>query len=75
MKWLPIIALCLNFVGTVMVALSIGANPGGGYQDGQKGERIYLASLIYPRAFRYGLRIIAFGFFVQLAVEFGHLLH
>jgi len=58
--------LVLNFVGTVMVCLSFGRNLGDAYQKDHKERIVYLASFLHPTLFRWGLFIIAFGFFLQL---------
>ncbi len=59
-KW----GLLLNFVGTIMIAISVGRNPGDAYQN-KKGRRTYLASVLRPKLFYCGLFIIGFGFVLQ----------
>jgi hypothetical protein len=61
-KW----GLILNFVGTILVAISVGKNPGGAYQSGKWG-RIFLA-VFYPVWFRVGLSLLAFGFFFNFLI-------
>ncbi|TMJ93249.1 MAG: hypothetical protein E6G74_24430 [Alphaproteobacteria bacterium] len=40
MIYLGTIGLIMNFAGTVMIALSFGSNPSGGYQADTAGRRI-----------------------------------
>jgi len=51
------VGLLLNIVGTVMVAVSFGENPGGAHQDG-----VPLASFLRPWWFKLGLGLIFVGF-------------
>jgi hypothetical protein len=60
------LGLVLNFVGTVMICISFGENPGGANQNDKKGRKIFLASFLHPKLFYYGLVIIAIGFFLQI---------
>ena len=43
------IGLIFNFIGTLMVAASFGKNLGEGYQIDSSGNKVYLASFLYPR--------------------------
>jgi len=58
--------LGLNILGTVMIALSFGPNPGKAHQPDEKGRKTYLASFLHPKLFRWGLAIIGLGFILQL---------
>jgi hypothetical protein len=60
------LGLALNFIGTIMVAMSFGKNPENAHSTDSKGRPIYLASFLYPRIFRLGLASIAIGFLLQL---------
>ncbi len=60
--------LILNFFGSLMIALSIGKNPGGAHH-GEKSDKIYLASIVHPKLFRYGVIILALGFAVSIFVS------
>jgi len=60
------LGLAFNIIGTIMIAFSFGKNLGEAYQKDSKGQRIYLASFLYPKLFRFGLIFIIFGFFLQL---------
>ncbi len=59
-KW----GLLLNVVGTIMIAISVGKNPGDVNQIVERRE-IYLASVLRPKLFYCGLFIIGFGFVLQ----------
>ena len=61
MIYLGTIGLIMNFAGTVMIALSFGSNPSGGYQADTAGRRMYLASFLRPKLFWFGLAVIALG--------------
>jgi hypothetical protein len=63
---LPKTGLILNFVGTIMVAVSFGKNLGGAYQKDDKGNEIYLASFRRPKLFYFGLFLLGLGFLLQL---------
>ena len=63
---LPKLGLVLNFVGTMMVCISIGKNRENTNQPDAKGNPVYLASVLHPCLFRWGLIIIALGFLLQL---------
>lgn len=60
----PKLGLILNFIGTILVAISVDKNPGGVYQDGRWGK-IYLA-VFYPVWFRIGLCLLALGFLFNI---------
>lgn len=57
--------LLFNLAGTIMVAMSFGKNLGDAYQTNKKGQRVYLASFLYPKLFHWGLITLAVGFLVQ----------
>jgi hypothetical protein len=67
--WLNWWGLVLNFVGTLIVGLSIGKPRRGGLIDNSSecGGITYIAAVLYPRAFWFGLGIIAVGFMMQIA--------
>ena len=58
--------LILNFVGTLLIALSFGKNLGGAYQVDEKGKKIYLASYVSPAMFRIGIVLVMLGFLIQI---------
>jgi len=58
--------LVLNILGTVMIALSFGKNLRDAHQLDEKRRKIYLASLLHPKLFNWGLAIIILGFILQL---------
>ena len=60
------IGLIFNFIGTLMVAASFGKNLGEGYQIDSSGNKVYLASFLYPRLFFMGLVLLGLGFLLQL---------
>ena len=61
--------LILNFVGTLLIALSFGKNLGGAYQVNEKGKKIYLASYISPIMFKIGIVVVMTGFLVQIITK------
>lgn len=69
MKWLTIGGLVLNFIGTLMVALSFGKNLADAYQTDKRGRKVYLASFLYPRLFWLGLGLFGAGFLCQIVPE------
>ncbi len=56
--------LLLNVVGTIMVAISVGKNPGDAHQI-VNGREIYLASVLHQKLFYCGLVVIILGFGLQ----------
>jgi len=74
MKWVALIGLFLNFIGTILVAVSFGKNLGGGYQNDARGRKVYLASFLYPSIFKSGLALLALGFVFQAVPEVEKLL-
>jgi hypothetical protein len=67
MQYFVPFGLGLNFVGTVLVALSIGKNPEA--MNPTKRGPVYFASFRHPAWFRWGLGLIAVGFLLQLLPE------
>ena len=61
--------LIFNFIGALMVAFSICANPGEAYQD-YKGRRAYLASILRPKLFKWGIAILIIGFLLSILDSF-----
>ncbi|MGD0626522.1 MAG: hypothetical protein ABSB32_17635 [Thermodesulfobacteriota bacterium] len=57
----PKVGLFLNFIGTILIAISMRENPEGAYQTGKMRHKIYLAAF-YPIWFRFGLILLALGF-------------
>ncbi len=60
-KW----GLLLNIVGTIMIAVSFGKNLADAHQHDEKGRKVYLASYLHPKLFKWGLGTIIFGFLLQ----------
>ena len=58
--------LILNVVGTIIISLSFGKNLAGAHQLDGEGRKIYLASFLHPRLFKWGLALIIVGFILQL---------
>ncbi len=68
-KWLIMNSgLILNFIGSLMIALSVGKNPGGAYQ-GEKSDKIYLAVIRCPKMFWCGVIILILGFAVSIFIS------
>jgi hypothetical protein len=59
------VGLIVSSIGTLMVAVSFGKNPGDANQEDEEGRTVYLASLLHPRLFRWGLWIVILGFLLQ----------
>lgn len=59
------VGLVLNIVGTAMIAFSFGKNLADAHQLDDKGGKVYLASYLHPRLFKWGLAIIILGFILQ----------
>jgi hypothetical protein len=66
MEWLNWVGLVLNFIGTIMIAISIGKPLAGT----QQGDSALFAVVVFPRVFRLGLGIIIAGFLAQLVAKF-----
>jgi hypothetical protein len=66
MQWLNWAGLVLNFVGAVMIAMSIGKPLAGTQQV----NGALFAVVVFPRVFRFGLGIIIAGFLAQLVAQF-----
>jgi hypothetical protein len=66
MEWLNWVGLVLNFVGAVMIAMSIGKPLAGSQQV----NSAFFAVVVFPRVFRFGLGIIIAGFLAQLVAKF-----
>ncbi|OIO55715.1 hypothetical protein AUJ46_00245 [Candidatus Peregrinibacteria bacterium CG1_02_54_53] len=64
---LRILAACLTFAGSVMVALSVAKNPHDAHQM-VNGKIKYLA-IIHLERFRWGMGLMVFGFFLQMITE------
>lgn len=65
-KLLNLAGLVAGFVGTVMLAMAVGMNPGDAYQTGRNiSGRVYLAAVNAPTMFKWGLGLIALGFALQ----------
>lgn len=61
-----LIGLILNLFGTVMIALSFGKNLAEAYQIDDTGKKIYLASFLSPKLFKWGLILLIIGFLLQI---------
>jgi hypothetical protein len=59
------LGLLLNIVGTIMIAYSFGKNPEDANQPDKKGRKVYLASYLHPKLFKWGLGIVILGFVLQ----------
>ena len=66
MQWLNWAGLIANFVGAVMIAMSIGKPLAGT----QQGNGAFFAVVVFPRVFRFGLGTIIAGFLAQLVAQF-----
>jgi hypothetical protein len=59
------VGLLLNFVGSVLIALSVGKPPSEAYQTDNRGRKISFAVISRPWAL-WGLVILIFGFAASL---------
>lgn len=66
MKIVNIIGLCLNILGSIMIAFSFGKHPEEAYTENEKGEKTYMASFLYPKLFYWGIIFLGMGFLMQL---------
>jgi hypothetical protein len=66
MVWLNWVGHVLNFVGAVMIAMSIGKPLAGTPQV----NGTFFAVVVFPRVFRFGLGFIIAGFLAQLVAQF-----
>src|SRR6266545_2535839 len=69
MLYLLLIGLIVNFVGIVLIAISFGGTVEGAQQTDSQGRKIYLAALLHPRVFLFGLSILGLGFLLQIISE------
>jgi hypothetical protein len=69
MLYLLLIGLIVNFVGIVLIAISFGGTVEGAQQTDSRGRKIYLAALLHPRVFLFGLSILGLGFLLQIISE------
>ena len=60
------LGLLFNLIGSLLIALSFGKNLGEAYQEDDKGRKIYLASFVSPRMFKWGIGLLITGFLVQI---------
>lgn len=68
MNLLNLAGLALGFVGTILVAISIGKHPtgfGGAFVD-EDGKRTSFAYVLRPRFFKIGVALIVLGFASQI---------
>jgi hypothetical protein len=66
MEWLNWVGLVFNFVGAVMIAISIGKPLVGTQQV----NGTFFAVVVFPRVFRLGLGVVTAGFLAQLVAKF-----
>jgi len=59
MLYLLLVGVIVNFVGIVLIA----------QQTDSRGRKIYLAALLHPRVFLFGLSILGLGFLLQIISE------
>jgi hypothetical protein len=69
MEYLLLIGLILNLVGMVLIAISFGGTVEAAQQTDTQGRKIYLAALLHPRVFLFGLSILGLGFLLQIISE------
>ena len=60
------IGLMLNFVGTIMMAFSIGKSTVGTEEVDDKGRHVSTASFRHPTLFRTGILVLSAGFMISL---------
>jgi uncharacterized PurR-regulated membrane protein YhhQ (DUF165 family) len=67
MEWLNWVGLVLNFVGAVMISISIGRPPAG---SALHVNGTFFAVVLFPQVFRFGLGIMIAGFLAQIVAQF-----
>jgi hypothetical protein len=67
--WLNRVGLSLSFLGSLLIAFSIGEPPSQVYQD-YRGRRVSLAAFSRPWALRLGLALLSFGFGLSLIATY-----
>ena len=60
------VGLILNFIGTLLIAFSVGKNSENAYQVDKNGRKKYLAIYISPIRFRIGIILVLLGFLLQI---------
>ena len=60
--------LLLNLAGTPLLAFAFGKNPGNAHIRDDWGRVTYLASLLRPKLFWFGLIVMGIGYALQLGV-------
>ena len=66
MKSILYLGLILNIAGTLLISFSFGKNLEEAHQFDDKGRKIYLASFLHPREFKWGITLLCIGFILQL---------
>ncbi len=64
MEYFSILGLIINFMGSILIALSVITNPAGAHQM-VKNKKVFFAS-INQKYFRWGVWLSVVGFVVQL---------
>ena len=57
--------IIFNLIGAILIAFSVRPNPEGAYQP-YKGRDVPLASILYPKLFRWGIAILVIGFVLSI---------
>ena len=61
--------LFLNIIGTLMIACAIGPNREDAHQC-YKGKPYYLAAILRPKTFTWGMFLLVFGFLLSILDSF-----
>ena len=72
LKYSPIAAIILNFVGAILLLFSTGTHTTGGVHWASTDEKGRLLKNMYflnPTIFKIGIGLIAFGFLIQMVNE------
>ena len=72
LKYSPIVALSLNFIGAILLIYHAGAYTGKGVKwvsTGENGKALETIYLLNPTMFKIGIGLIAAGFFIQMINE------
>ena len=72
LKYSPIVALSLNFIGAILLIYHAGAYTGKGVRwadTGKNGKVLETIYLLNPTMFKIGIGLIAVGFFIQMINE------
>jgi len=63
------LGLILNFVGSIIMAISFGKSIVGTEEEDDQGRIVPIASLIHPLLFKVGMVILSLGFLISIITK------